>query len=121
MSRHGNHRKHINENNNKNSGYNMVSILTNVLSNINPEDVTALIASLKLGSSKVENQNNVYQDGEIIHNQSQSQGQGQGQNNFRNNFTPDISNMLKSFVSYAGNQNLGRMLQMFSAGNINRK
>ena len=124
MSRHGNHRRHINEskeNNNNKNGSDMISTITNLLSNINPEDITALLASLKLGGSKSVNQNDVIQDGEIFHNQGQTQGQTQGQNNFRNNTTSDFSNILKSFVSYAGSQNIGRMLQMFGAGNLNKK
>jgi hypothetical protein len=99
------------------SNFDVISIITNLLSNINPEDITALIASLKLGGSKTVNQNGVIQDGEIINEPVQRQGQ----NNFRNNTTPDFSNMLKTFASYAGSQNIGRMLQMFSAGNINKK
>jgi len=117
MSSHGNHRKRINssnEINNKKSSIDFISIMTNLLANIKPEDISALLTSFKLGNSKTVNQNDVIQDGEIIYNPSQTEGQ----NNYRNNAIPDFSGILKSLVSFVGSQDMSKMLQMFSAGNI---
>ena len=120
MSSHGNHRRHINNSNeitNKNSSFDFISIITNLLASIKPEDISALLATFKGGNLKTVNQNDVIQDGEIIYKPSQIGGQ----NNYRNNTIPDFSGILRSLVGFVGSQDMGKMLQMFSAGNNIKK
>lgn len=129
MSRHEKHKGHINHskgNNNKKSTFD-INTIADLLNNIKPEDLTALLSTLNLGGSKTFNKNEVIQN-EVIQNEVIQPDetisrpvQAEGQNVSNSDTTINFLTALKPLVSYERGQILDKIMQIYSVGTILKK
>lgn len=119
MSRHKKHRRHIDhskENNNKKSTFD-INTIADLLNNIKPEDLSALLSTFNLGSSKNVNQNELIQEDETMSKPDQDEVQ----NTASSNTTMDLLTAIKPLVSYERGEILDKIIQIYSISNIIKK
>lgn len=119
MSKHQHHRRHIN--NSKKSTDNKstfdINTIANLLNNIKPDDLSALLSTLNLGGSKTVSPSEVTQDNETPVKPAQTENQ----NSSKSNPTLDLLTAIKPLLTNERGQTLDKMLKLYSIGNILKK
>ena len=119
MSKHQHHRTHINNSQENNDSKSTLDINTiaNLLNNIKPDDLSALVSSLNLGGSKTVSPNEVTKNDET----PVKPVQPENQNSSNSSTTLDLLTALKPLLTAERSQTLDKILQLYSIGNILKK